>query len=95
VVSDTIHPTRNQKIFNLELSVETVSLYLLCCGLTDEGRRVTLQEIRSLWNASEEALQSSLEDLEKRNILRKILSEGDETRIYGVMGPEKWKSSSA
>ncbi|MBA3028355.1 MAG: hypothetical protein FP816_06000 [Desulfobacteraceae bacterium] len=90
MASDPIHPTRNQKIFDLGLSVETVSLYLLCCGLTDEGRRVSFKEIQSLWNSSEEALQSSLADLEKRNILRKILSDQDGHGIYGVMGPDKW-----
>ena len=93
MVSDSIHPTRNQKIFDLGLSIETVSLYLLCCGLTDEGRRLSFKEIQSLWNGSEESLQSSLADLEKRNILRKILSDPEGQGIYGVMGPEKWSLS--
>lgn len=93
MASDPIHPTRSQKIFSLGLSIETVSLYLLCCGICDEGRRLSIKEIKPLWNASEKALESALEDLEKRNILRRILSDDDGNRIYGIMGPEKWSSS--
>ena len=92
---DSTPASRNQKIFTLGLSVETVSLYLLCCGLADEGRRISIKDIRRLWNAGEEALQTSLEELEQRNILRKIVSDEDGQRFYGVVGVEKWRLSSA
>jgi hypothetical protein len=93
MTSDPTHPTRSQKIFDLGLSVEIVSLYLLCCGICDEGRRLSTKEIKPLWNASEEALENALTNLEKRNILRRILADDDGHRIYGIMGPEKWTPS--
>ncbi len=58
-----------QKIFNLGLSVETVSVYLLCCALADVDTPVTLESLQSRWNASPDALQEGLATLEKMSIV--------------------------
>ncbi len=58
-----------QKIFDLGLSVETVSVYLLCCAIADLGTPVTLEALRSRWNAEPDALLESLATLEKMAIL--------------------------
>jgi hypothetical protein len=34
-------PSRDQKIFDLKLPTETISLYLLCCGIKDAGITLT------------------------------------------------------
>jgi hypothetical protein len=45
-------PSREQKIFNLGLPTETISLYLLCCGIKDAGMTLTTRNILERWNGS-------------------------------------------
>jgi hypothetical protein len=65
----------NREIFNTGLTVETISLYLLCCGLLDAGVSPTAEMLRSKWNASEEAFESSLNELLEKRILRRSPAE--------------------
>ncbi len=62
----------DREIFNTGLSMETVSLYLLCCGLIDAGASPTLEMLRSRWNDSDEAFQECLNELLGKGILRRI-----------------------
>ncbi len=82
----------NQKIFNVGLSVETISLYLLCCGLTDAGSTISKKNILEIWNSSEEELRESLHTLEEKNILLKILSDGKEHDVYKLVDAKQWKT---
>jgi hypothetical protein len=59
----------DRAIFDSGLSVESISLYLLCCGLIDAGIGSSLETIRARWTASEEALQQSLDELVEKRIL--------------------------
>ena len=81
----------NQKIFNVGLSVEIVSLYLLCCGLADAGSAISKKNILEIWNSSEEELRDSLQKLEEKNILLKILSDGKENDIYKLVDVKQWR----
>ncbi len=83
--------TMDQKIFSAGLSVEAISLYLLCCGLADGGETVSSKNITSTWNSSPEALIQAYEDLENANVLKKILSDREGIDIYRVMDSHKWK----
>ena len=83
--------TMDQKIFNIGLSVETVSLYLLCCGLADAGSAISKKNILEIWNSSEEELRDSLQKLEEKNILLKILSDGKENDIYKLVDVKQWR----
>ncbi len=58
-----------QKIFNLNLSVETVSVYLLCCALADIHVPITLEALRERWNAAPDDLLEGLATLEKMSIV--------------------------
>ena len=82
----------DQKIFNIGLSVETVSLYLLCCGLADAGSAISKKNILEIWNSSEEDLRDSLHTLEEKNILLKILSDGKENDVYKLVDIKQWKT---
>jgi len=82
----------NQKIFNIGLSMETVSLYLLCCGLADAGNTISKKNILEIWNTGEEELRDCLHTLEEKNILLRILSDGEEHDFYKLVGVEKWKT---
>jgi len=83
--------TMDQKIFNIGLSVEIVSLYLLCCGLADAGSAISKKNILEIWNSSEEELRDSLQKLEEKNILLKILSDGKENDIYKLVDVKQWR----
>lgn len=83
--------TMDQKIFNIGLSVKTVSLYLLCCGLADAGSAISKKNILEIWNSSEAELRDSLHKLEEKNILLKILSDGQENDIYKLVDVKQWR----
>ena len=81
----------DQKIFSMDLSVEAVSLYLLCCGLADGGETVSSTNIDSTWNSTPEALEQAHAELDEHGILKKILSDGEGKDIYRVMDSGQWK----
>jgi len=85
-------PSMSQKIFQLSLSVETTSLYILCCGLADNQRTISIKNMQKIWNGSEEALTEGLDELEKRNILRKVLSDQEGNCIYRLVESKKWRA---
>jgi hypothetical protein len=80
----------NQKIFQMGLSTETVSLYLLCCGLADSGSTLSVKNIMEIWNASPEAMQTSFMDLEEHGIVLKIISDGKTNHIYRLNDIKYW-----
>ena len=82
----------DQKIFNIGLSVEKVSLYLLCCGLADAGSTITKKNILKIWNGSEEELRDCVRTLEEKNILLRILSDGKEHDVYKLTDVEQWRT---
>jgi len=84
-------PSMNQQIFKMGFSVETVSAYLLCCGIADNGETVSTKKLFERWNGTKESLMKSLEELEERNIIRKIISsDQDNNAIYQIA--DKWES---
>lgn len=81
----------NQKIFQLGLSTETVSLYLLCCGLSDSGASISTKNLQDIWNSSEEKMYESLITLEERGVILKIISDGKYHHIYKLSDVHNWK----
>lgn len=86
-------PAMNQEIFNLDLTVETISVYLICCNLSDNNAVISTKNLSGMWNGTEELLIEGLNDLEERNILRKIISDNEEQNIYQLIDVKKWKLS--
>lgn len=84
-------PTMNQKIFDLGLSVETVSVYLICCSLSDNDTPISTKNISSMWNGEEALLLEGLKNLEERDILRRIISDGEENNVYKLSDVKNWK----
>ena len=83
-------PAMNQAIFSAGLPVETVSLYLLCCGLAEAGARISKADLLEIWNSSEAALTRGLDELESLNILRKILTDRESRSIYRMTEHSDW-----
>ena len=82
----------SQMIFNMGLPVETVSLYLLCCGLYDAGTAISTQNLSEVWNGTEDALAEGLKELQTRNILRQVLSDRKETAVYRLIADTDWQT---
>lgn len=84
-------PTMNRQIFNIGLTTEGTSLYLLLCGLNDEGASLTTNTVLSVWTGTREAFGKALEELEGRNIVAKRLSDPEGQDVYQVVDAGKWK----
>lgn len=90
--SPNSQPTMNQKIFDLGLSTEAVSLYLLCCHLQDTHTTMSRSNITSLWNGSEEALSGGIDELGRRQILMGIISSDAGITVYRLNDADDWKA---
>ena len=84
-------PVMDQKIFTIGLSIEAISIYLLCCSLADSDTTVSSKNLLEIWSGTKEALIEGLKDLEKRNILLKVISDRKESNIYKLTDANKWE----
>ena len=84
-------PAMNQMIFKLNLPVETVSVYLLCCGLSDAGKTLTLANLLEVWNSTRDNLEGGLAVLEEKNIVKPFLSDDSDNRVYKLVDPHRWR----
>jgi predicted transcriptional regulator len=83
-------PAMSQKIFSMNLDVETVSLYLLCCAVTDAGAPITIDTLADKWNGGLNRLKQGLRHLEQRNIICRR-EEGEEASpTYRIVDEESW-----
>ncbi|BBO81673.1 hypothetical protein [Desulfosarcina ovata] len=89
--ADHIEPTMSQKIFSMNLAVETVSLYLLCCAVADAGAPVTVDALTDKWNDSIGSLEQELNRLEERNIIQKDDAGGSTSRRYKIVAEKNWR----
>ena len=83
----------NQRIFDLGLPVETISIYLLCCGFTDAGKTVSFKNLLEVWNSSRQKLEEGLALLEEKNIVKPFISDASENRIYQLVESHCWHAS--
>jgi hypothetical protein len=81
----------NQKIFKLGLSVETVSVYLMCCSLADTDTTISTKKLSEMWNSTQTSLLEGLKDLETRNILRRVISDRAGNTVYILSDVKNWK----
>ncbi len=86
-------PAMNQKIFELGLDVETVSAYLLCCGIADTNTSVSTKNLFDRWTSSKDALLKSLDNLEKMNIISRIISDREGRYVFKLTSVKDWKLS--
>ncbi len=76
-----------QKIFELGLSVEVVSVYLLCVGLAESDIELKLSKMISVWSGTEEELIAGLVELEKL----KIIGKDSENNVTQLFNAAMWK----
>jgi hypothetical protein len=80
----------SQKIFSMNLDVETVSLYLLCCAVIDAGAAVTRTTLREKWNGTQEELNHQIDRLEEMNILARKGRTGNGESVFVVVEEKNW-----
>jgi len=85
------HTTMQQKIFDMDLPMETVSLYLLCCALADADTPISTRNLLNRWNADPDELLQGLNTLVAKNILSRRLSDQEGNDIYLVLDAEQWE----
>lgn len=81
------HPSMSQKIFALGLPVETVSLYLLCCALADQGTVISNANLQKVWTDAPQRLTQSLAELTARKIV-----EPTDAHAFRVNPPDFWQA---
>ncbi len=80
----------NQEIFKIGLPVETVSVYLLCCGFADADTVISIKNLLKVWNSTGEVLADGIEKLEQMNVLSRIISDGEGNNIYKLAEIKEW-----
>ncbi len=81
----------SQKIFSMNLGVEAVSLYLLCCAVADTGASITRTTLQDKWNGSQSGLEGELRRLEEKNILCREAPGSEEAPIYRMVDEKRWR----
>ena len=80
----------DRKIFNLNLSVEATSAYILICNLAESGTPITIESAGTFWNDKPEALISALEELERYRVIVEAL-DANQMRQYYLNSSDRWK----
>lgn len=80
----------DRKIFNLNLSVEATSAYILICNLAESGTPITIESAGTFWNDTPEALASALEELKRHCIIVEAL-DANQMRQYYLNSSDRWK----
>ncbi len=86
-----VKPAMSQKIFSMNLGVETVSLYLLCCAVADAGAAVTRTTLQEKWNGNPAALEQALRQLEGRKILGRDSEDARGEPVYRIVEEKHWR----
>ena len=82
----------SQEIFTLGFDTETISLYLLCCGIVDIGDILTDRALEGVWNGSGKAMRNALDKLLRHGILRQAVSGDENQRAYQLMPQDRWQT---
>ena len=78
-----------QEIFQLGLPVETVSAYLLVCGLAADPAPVPHSRLLEVWNGAPAALDAAMAELARRAIV--VVEDGGAESAYRLQPPARWR----
>jgi len=59
----------DRAIFDLKISVEAASLYIVLCALMDAGQPPTLENARLKWTGTDESLLTAAQELVRRCVI--------------------------
>jgi hypothetical protein len=73
-----------QKIFEIGLSTEGTSLYLMLVALSDQGTPLLKENMAPMWNTDQAKLDDALAELRERGVL------GKASEAYHIRPPSEW-----
>ena len=79
------------KIFNLHLSDETTSLFFLIEGFADQDATVSTRQIYKVWNSSLPMFIKGLQELEERNVIRKVAVDTEYNGTFSLVEDQQWR----
>jgi hypothetical protein len=85
----------DQRIFQLNLAVEPISLYLICSALTDSGQPISMSTLASRWTGSQESMSAAIQILERHHILRRLTGGRSAIVQFEIIASSRWKTSEA
>jgi hypothetical protein len=80
----------DRAIFDLQLSMEATSAYIVVCSLLDEGLFPTLTLVRARWNGSEQSLRKALRELMQHHVVNDDATVFDGEPL-AIRSREKWR----
>jgi len=83
----------DRTIFDLQLTMEATSAYIVICSLLDEGLFPTLSLVRARWNGNEQSLRSALHELMRHNVVNTDPTVFDGEPL-AIRSREKWQRAS-
>lgn len=81
-MSEHVHAIMDRSIFNLNLSVEATSAYIVVTALVGDNLRPSLDAIQGRWTKSNPELDEALRELIGRNVLRAVNSPDGQPLYY-------------
>lgn len=81
-MTEHVHHTMDQRIFNMNLSVVATSAYIVVTSLLGDNAPPTLENVRGRWTVSPEELDLALGELFSRGVLERREGPGGEILLY-------------
>jgi len=81
-MDEHFHAVMDRNIFNLKLSVEAASAYILITAIVGENVSPSLDNIRDRWTKSGGELEEALNELLDRNVLQFRKVSGEQSFYY-------------
>jgi hypothetical protein len=69
-MSEHLHAIMDRNIFNLKLTVEATSAYIIVTAVMGENVHPTREVIRAKWNKDDRDLEAALSELMDRGVLQ-------------------------
>ena len=79
----------DRAIFELNITVEATSLYILLCALMDAGAEPTLENASGKWTGTEEALVEAARELIERCIIAGVVPTPQDMHLH-PNGRDHW-----
>jgi hypothetical protein len=81
----------DRKIFQMNLSVEATSAYILICNLAESGAPVTIESAGAFWHNTVETLAEAIGELKRHRIIYEIV-DSRQMRQYLINSSDLWES---
>ena len=78
-----------REIFNLQLSIEATSAYILMCSLQEKGKILTIKTISPYWQGTDEELKAAISELKEYNVIEET-NYSDSSR-YLIKRQSNWQ----